>query len=618
MRSLTRKALRYILLATVFGVSGTAMAQRGPVLRSGNGTAHVESLNGGNIPQPRIAASAVTVTPATGARFAVGQKFDIRVEGKGTGPFSATLSINNGSGTVPLTFTSGAQNTTTTDGITSAGYGGFNVRGYSIATPGTYTLTATFTDATGTVTQNSQIEVSDVRGNRRPAKNVIIMLGDGMGIAHTTAAQIVKFGVTAGHPNDKLAMQQFPGTGLVSTHSLNSIITDSAPGMACYTSGNHFNNNQEGVFPANVTNAFFAPRVEYLSEYMHRTKRTSLGLVSTADVEDATIAANAVHTINRGAGQGICDQYLDESDWQGTGTFGTGLSVLMRVALVVPLTQGAGQSVVGASLRNGADLALSESGADALTILVKDDRSTPDGARAAAQEALNEGAELFIGPLFAADVREVGRVARSAGKPVIGFSTDTTTAARGIYLLSFLIESYVDRIVGYAADKGKKSFAVLAPDNEYGTVALAEFQQEAARRGLRVMGIERYKAGGAAAAAQKIAALGIADRRALRAGTGRSHGWRLAGALGSRHRSPARADLGHRPLERCAGAQSAGAAGGRGSRRPRMPASTLLPSATRPNTVPIRRGSRRLPMTRCRLPPRWRARRGRSGFRRAC
>ena len=329
MRSLTRKALRYILLATVFGASSTAMAQRGPVLRSGSGTAHVESLNGGNIPQPRIAASAVTVTPATGARFAIGQKFDIRVEGKGNGPFSATLTINNGSGAVPLTFTSGAQNTTTTDGISAAGYGGFNLRGYSIATPGTYTLTATFTDSTGTVTQTSQVQVFDVRGNRRPAKNVIILLGDGMGIAHTTAAQIVKFGVTAGHPNGQLAMQQFPGTGLVSTHSLNSIITDSAPGMSCYVSGNHNFNGQEGVFPANVTNAFFGPRVEYMSEYLHRTQGKSLGLVSTADIEDATPAANAVHTLNRGAGQGICDQYLDESDWQGTGTFGTGLSVLM-------------------------------------------------------------------------------------------------------------------------------------------------------------------------------------------------------------------------------------------------------------------------------------------------
>ncbi|MFH4276182.1 alkaline phosphatase, partial [Acinetobacter baumannii] len=64
-------------------------------------------------------------------------------------------------------------------------------------------------------------------------------------------------------------------------------------------------------------------------EYLHRTMGKSLGLVTTADVEDATPAANAVHTLNRNAGTGICDQYLDESDAAGTGRFGTGLTVLM-------------------------------------------------------------------------------------------------------------------------------------------------------------------------------------------------------------------------------------------------------------------------------------------------
>src|SRR5262249_3218106 len=95
------------------------------------------------------------------------------------------------------------------------------------------------------------------------------------------------------------------------------------------STGNHAKNSQEGVYPANVTNVFFQPRVEYLSEYLHRVTGKSLGLVTTADVEDATPAANAVHVGNRNDGTGIVDQYLDESDWQGTGKFGTGLSVLL-------------------------------------------------------------------------------------------------------------------------------------------------------------------------------------------------------------------------------------------------------------------------------------------------
>ena len=75
---------------------------------------------------------------------------------------------------------------------------------------------------------------------------------------------------------------------------------------------------------------------------------------------------------------------------------------------------------------------------------------------------------------------------------MIAFSTDANVAARGVYLLSFLPESDVERIVGYAAGQGKRSFAALIPDNAYGTVAEAAFKQAVARRGGRVVALERY------------------------------------------------------------------------------------------------------------------------------
>lgn len=185
-----------------------------------------------------------------------------------------------------------------------------------------------------------------------------------------------------------------------------------------------------------------------------------------------------------------------------TAPIGTGST---KVALILPLTQSSGPSSVGQSLRNAAELAVSETGATGVTLIVKDDMSSAEGARAAAQAAVAEGAELIIGPLYAPNVREVGRVARAANTPVIGFSTDSSTAARGVYLLSFLVESYVDRIVDFAISKGKKSFAALVPESDYGNVALAEFQQIAAKRGVRVQAIERYRPGNAAAAVKKIA-----------------------------------------------------------------------------------------------------------------
>jgi branched-chain amino acid transport system substrate-binding protein len=185
-------------------------------------------------------------------------------------------------------------------------------------------------------------------------------------------------------------------------------------------------------------------------------------------------------------------------------TLGTGP---VRLGVILPLTQGGGPSAVGVSLRNAAQLALEESGAGDVTLMVLDDHSTPDGAAQAAQAAIGAGAELIIGPLFSPSVREVGRVAKAAGRPVIAFSTDASVASRGVYLLSFLIEGYVDRIVDYARVKGKKSFAVMAPQSDYGNVAVAEFQQAAARLGLRVVTIARYAPGQAAGAAREIAAV---------------------------------------------------------------------------------------------------------------
>jgi ABC-type branched-subunit amino acid transport system substrate-binding protein len=182
----------------------------------------------------------------------------------------------------------------------------------------------------------------------------------------------------------------------------------------------------------------------------------------------------------------------------------------VRVGLIVPLTQGNGPSAIGTALRNAAELAIADIGTNDVTILVKDDHSSPDGARAAAQAALSDGAEIIVGPLFASSVREVGQVARAAGRPVIAFSTDTAVATHGVYLLSFLVESYVDRIVDFAASRGKKSFAALIPNNDYGRAAEAEFQAAAANRGIRVMSIEHYSPGGAGAAAQKVA--GVANQ----------------------------------------------------------------------------------------------------------
>jgi ABC-type branched-subunit amino acid transport system substrate-binding protein len=93
---------------------------------------------------------------------------------------------------------------------------------------------------------------------------------------------------------------------------------------------------------------------------------------------------------------------------------------------------------------------------------------------------------------------------------VIAFSTDSSVAGRGVFLLSFLPESDVNRIIEYAASIGKRSFAALLPDNAYGNVVEVAFKQAVARRGGRVVAFEKYGADRAGVA--RIAqALGQAD-----------------------------------------------------------------------------------------------------------
>ncbi|MWV21703.1 penicillin-binding protein activator [Methylobacterium sp. 2A] len=175
----------------------------------------------------------------------------------------------------------------------------------------------------------------------------------------------------------------------------------------------------------------------------------------------------------------------------------------VKVALVLPLT-GPGANV-GTAMRNAAQLAFDEAQQPDLTILVEDDRGTPDGARDAAQEALRQGAEIVLGPLFAGSVQSAAAVAKASGKPVIGFSTDVTVAAPNVYLLSFLPQPEVDRVVEESVAGGKRSFAALIPETAYGNAVEAAFRETVARRGARVAAVERYPTDNPGPAVERLA-----------------------------------------------------------------------------------------------------------------
>jgi branched-chain amino acid transport system substrate-binding protein len=184
----------------------------------------------------------------------------------------------------------------------------------------------------------------------------------------------------------------------------------------------------------------------------------------------------------------------------------------VKVGLILPLSASGNAGTAGQAMRNAAEMALAEFSEPNIALLAKDDGGTGQGAQQAAQQAIDEGAEIILGPLFAHSVTSAKQVARSRGVPIIAFSTDTNVASSGVYLLSFLPESDVDRVVAYAISQGKRSFIGLVPSNAYGTVVEGEFKQAVARRGGRVIALEHYTDGKVGEAVRAVTqAAGRAD-----------------------------------------------------------------------------------------------------------
>jgi len=183
----------------------------------------------------------------------------------------------------------------------------------------------------------------------------------------------------------------------------------------------------------------------------------------------------------------------------------------VKVGLILPMSASGNAGVAAQSMKNSAEMALAEFQNPNIQLLIKDDGGSPQGAQQGAQQAVEEGAEIILGPLFALSVPSVAQVARARSVSVIAFSTDSSIAGRGVYLLSFLPESDVNRIVEYSAGIGKKSFAAMLPENAYGNVVEAAFKTAVGRRGGRIVAFEKYGADRATPARTVAQALGQAD-----------------------------------------------------------------------------------------------------------
>lgn len=156
----------------------------------------------------------------------------------------------------------------------------------------------------------------------------------------------------------------------------------------------------------------------------------------------------------------------------------------VKVGLLLPLS--GARADVGEALLHAAELALFDLGGERFTLLVRDTRGTPEGAAAAAEAVLAEGATLILGPLFSTSAEAVMPIVDAAAVPMITFSNNNAIAGPLTFVMGVTPRTQVDRVIDYAVSQGHRRFAVLAPENAFGSVVVEALREAIYRNGVEL------------------------------------------------------------------------------------------------------------------------------------
>ncbi|MDH6266935.1 alkaline phosphatase [Rhizobium sp. SG_E_25_P2] len=241
------------------------------------------------------AAQAAEIYPLSRATILVNSPFDFKVEFDSVvNPDDVKVTINGQDYKAAL----GADAEFTADekGKEDKSLGSALIlRNAKIAAAGAYTVEVTAGNDKKSVTWDVY-----ATGSAPKAKNIIFILGDGLSVAHRTGARIMSKGMTEGKANGRLNMDDLDHMAFVGTSATNSIATDSANTMSAYMTGHKTAINALGVYADRTPDTLDDPRVETIAEAVRRMTKKSIGVVSTAEIEDATPAAVVAHTRKRG------------------------------------------------------------------------------------------------------------------------------------------------------------------------------------------------------------------------------------------------------------------------------------------------------------------------------
>lgn len=263
-------------------------------------------------------------------RVLTDQYFDLRIEVEGYASPTARLnvSVESDGQEEPLSFAGQLEVTSDNDANSNNKDKAWTYRKANFNSPGVKTIFVTVVDGTRIYGVGTQVNVQQF--NLQAQKSIILFIGDAMGTAYRDSSRIVAQSTgnrfREGWFDDLQQMDKMPVTGMAMTYSLENIVPDSANTASAWANGNKTVNGSVNVFPDNNDFRYNAgnqqstkqfvldnPRVETLWQYLKRRHNYKTGIVTTADVTDATPAGEGGHTLLRGLGYDIARQYVDGS-----------------------------------------------------------------------------------------------------------------------------------------------------------------------------------------------------------------------------------------------------------------------------------------------------------------
>jgi hypothetical protein len=163
------------------------------------------------------------------------------------------------------------------------------------------------------------------------------------------------------------------------------------------------------------------------------------------------------------------------------------------VALLLPgASGGSGDAVLARSLQQAAQLAIADLDGVRIDLRVYNTAGDSAGAAQAATQAVDEGAKIILGPVFAEAANAAGVAVAGRGVNVLSFSNNTDIAGGNVFVLGPTFQNTANRLVGYAAGQGKRSIMVVHDDTTAGLLGQRAIESAIARSSASMAGSASY------------------------------------------------------------------------------------------------------------------------------